>query len=39
VIWVCHVGVDTPDDGARAAWRFLTDHVRCCDAQVFSRPQ
>src|SRR5437763_5247524 len=39
VVWTCHVGVDEPGDTARAAWRFLLPHVRCCDAEVFSRPQ
>jgi trehalose synthase len=39
VLWICHVGVDEPDETARRAWRFLIEHVRRCDAQVFSRPQ
>jgi trehalose synthase len=39
VVWICHIGVDEPGDTAKAAWRFLMPHVRCCDAQVFSRSQ
>ena len=27
VVWVCHVGVDTPDDVVRSAWDFLRDDV------------
>ncbi|MFN2465769.1 MAG: glycosyltransferase [Candidatus Dormibacteria bacterium] len=37
VVWRCHVGIDTPSDLARNAWRFLIDYVRQADAYVFSR--
>ena len=37
VIWRCHVGLDTPNELAREAWRFLAGYVREADACVFSR--
>jgi trehalose synthase len=37
VVWRCHVGLDTPNECARRAWRFLEDDVRQADAYVFSR--
>lgn len=37
VIWRCHVGIDTPSDLARQAWRFLMPYVDAADAHVFSR--
>jgi trehalose synthase len=37
VIWRCHVGIDLPNDVARAAWSFLLPYVRDADAYVFSR--
>jgi trehalose synthase len=37
VIWRCHVGVDTPTELARRAWRFITPYVEHADAYVFSR--
>ena len=37
VIWRCHIGLDEPNDSARAAWDFLIDDVRRADAYVFSR--
>jgi trehalose synthase len=37
VIWRCHVGLDTPNDEARSAWRFLRPFVQPADAYVFSR--
>jgi trehalose synthase len=37
VIWRCHVGLDTPNDLARDAWRFLEPYVSLADAYVFSR--
>jgi trehalose synthase len=37
VVWVCHVGVDTPDDVVRSAWDFLRGQVEPADAYVFSR--
>jgi trehalose synthase len=37
-IWSCHVGVDEPDDRARAAWAFLRPYVDAADAAAFSRP-
>jgi trehalose synthase len=37
VVWVCHVGVDTPDDVVRSAWDFLRADIRPAHAYVFSR--
>jgi trehalose synthase len=37
VVWRCHVGVDTPNDLVREAWRFLAPYVTLADAVVFSR--
>jgi len=37
VIWVCHVGVDTANDLAREAWRFLLGDARAAAATVFTR--
>jgi len=37
VVWRCHVGLDHPNDLARAAWEFLERYVRDADAYVFSR--
>ena len=37
VIWRCHVGIDTPSELSRRAWRFLTPYVKQADAYVFSR--
>jgi len=37
VIWRCHVGLDTPNELARAAWSFLEPYVEQADAYVFSR--
>jgi trehalose synthase len=37
VIWRCHVGLDTPNELAREAWRFLAPYVAQADAYVFSR--
>ena len=37
VVWRCHVGLDTPTDLARRAWRFLAPHLEDVDAYVFSR--
>jgi trehalose synthase len=37
VIWRCHVGLDMPNEVARAAWRFLTPYIAEADAYVFSR--
>src|SRR5919109_589394 len=37
VIWRCHIGIDEPNDVARAAWRFLLPYVNAADATVFSR--
>jgi trehalose synthase len=38
VIWRAHIGLDLPNDAARAAWRFLTPYVEHANAFVFSRP-
>lgn len=37
VVWVCHVGVDEPNELVRAAWDFLRPAVERADAFVFSR--
>jgi trehalose synthase len=37
VIWRCHVGIDTPSDISRRAWKFLLPYVEPADAYVFSR--
>jgi trehalose synthase len=37
VVWRCHVGLDTPNEPARAAWGFLLPYVRDATAFVFSR--
>jgi trehalose synthase len=37
VVWRCHVGIDTANDTARLAWRFLLPYVTPADAYVFSR--
>ncbi|HET7482347.1 MAG TPA: glycosyl transferase family 1, partial [Actinomycetota bacterium] len=37
VVWRCHVGLDTPNDVARAAWNFLLPYVTPADRYVFSR--
>jgi trehalose synthase len=37
VIWVCHVGIDHPNDLARSAWSFLFDDVHEAAATVFTR--
>ena len=37
VVWRCHVGLDTPNDVARNAWKFLLGYVQPADRYVFSR--
>jgi trehalose synthase len=37
VIWRCHVGLDEPNDLARATWAFLRPYLLDADAYVFSR--
>jgi trehalose synthase len=37
VIWVCHVGVDVPNELVRGAWAFLRSDVDRAEAVVFSR--
>ncbi|MGH2753788.1 MAG: glycosyltransferase [Actinomycetota bacterium] len=37
VVWRCHVGLDTPNETARAAWDFLRPSIEPADAYVFSR--
>jgi trehalose synthase len=37
VIWRCHVGLDDPNDTARAAWDFLRGYVEPAHRYVFSR--
>jgi trehalose synthase len=36
-IWICHVGIDEPNDVARGAWAFLGSYLEHADAYVFSR--
>src|SRR5438034_3024146 len=38
VIWRSHVGVDEPNDFARAAWELLRPYLDRASAFVFSRP-
>ena len=38
VVWSCHVGIDQPNNLARAAWDFLRRYVQAADAYVFSCP-
>jgi len=38
VIWRAHIGLDLPNDAARAAWRFLIPYVERATEYVFSRP-
>ncbi|MGZ8629896.1 MAG: glycosyltransferase [Actinomycetota bacterium] len=37
VIWVCHIGIDRPNERTREAWSFLLHDVRAADAVVFTR--
>jgi trehalose synthase len=37
VVWRCHVGLDTPNEDARAAWNFLLPYVRDAARCIFSR--
>ena len=37
IIWRCHVGLDLPNDRARAAWSFLIPYVQHADGHIFSR--
>ena len=37
VLWRCHVGLDTPNDIARTAWRFLRPYLESADDYIFSR--
>lgn len=37
VLWRCHVGLDTPNDRARAAWSFLKPYLETADDYIFSR--
>jgi trehalose synthase len=37
VVWVCHVGVDTPTEAVRSSWDFLRPDVEAAHAVVFSR--
>ena len=37
VIWICHIGIDVPNELARDTWVFLLDEVRAADACVFTR--
>jgi trehalose synthase len=37
VVWVCHVGVDAPNELTRSAWDLLRPEIGPADACVFSR--
>jgi trehalose synthase len=37
VVWTCHVGIDTPNNVTRSAWRFLQPFVEPASAYVFTR--
>ncbi|HET7420345.1 MAG TPA: glycosyltransferase [Candidatus Dormibacteraeota bacterium] len=37
VVWRCHVGMDSPNEIAVGAWRFLRPYLADADAYVFSR--
>jgi trehalose synthase len=37
VIWRAHIGLDLPNDRARAAWAFLRPYIEPAAAYVFSR--
>lgn len=37
VIWSCHVGIDEPNDDARAAWDFLRPYVGDTEIRLFTR--
>lgn len=37
VLWRCHVGLDTPNDTARNAWKFLRPFLGSADMYIFSR--
>ena len=37
VVWRCHIGLDEPNDLARATWDFLRVDIEQADAYVFSR--
>ncbi len=39
VVWRCHVGLDLPNELARAAWAFLRPYVEQAEAYVFSRQE
>jgi trehalose synthase len=39
VVWRCHIGVNEPNDLARATWDFLLPYAREADVCVFSRAQ
>lgn len=37
VLWRCHVGLDDPNETARAAWGFLRPFLTSADSYIFSR--
>ena len=39
VVWRCHVGVDTPNDWAKAGWDFIRPYAQDADSYVFSRKE
>jgi trehalose synthase len=38
IVWVCHIGIDEPNDVAREAWDFLRTYLNPVAVCVFSRP-
>jgi trehalose synthase len=38
IVWVCHIGIDEPNDVARDAWDFLRGYLDLVAACLFSRP-
>lgn len=37
IVWRCHVGIDSPNELALRAWKFLDRYLSDADAYVFSR--
>jgi trehalose synthase len=37
IVWRSHIGMDAPNDLARAGWAFLTEYLLLADAYVFTR--
>src|SRR4029450_6365497 len=37
IVWRSHIGMDAPNDLARAGWAFLNEFLHPADAYVFTR--